>query len=82
MIMERCTWKIRWAPGRDAECEREAHEPDVSHVGLTNANPDVLDQRVSWLAGDRREFQGIWPGPCTKTAGCTLHTGHHGRCAP
>lgn len=36
---------------------------------------------LSWQAGDRREYTGGWPGPCTRTGGCTLHTGHHGRCA-
>lgn len=40
-------------------------------------------QTLTWQAGDRREFTGDWPGPCTgKVTGCTLHTGHHGRCAP
>jgi hypothetical protein len=39
--------------------------------------------RLHWEAGDRREFTGDWPGPCVNlVAGCTLHAGHHGRCAP
>jgi hypothetical protein len=38
---------------------------------------------MTWEAGDRREFTGEHPGLCTgKVPGCTLHTGHHGRCAP
>ena len=38
---------------------------------------------LTWRAGDRREFAGDWPGPCTgRVAGCTLHAGHHGRCQP
>jgi hypothetical protein len=39
---------------------------------------------VTWLYGDRREFTGDWPGPCTENqpAGCVLPAGHHGRHAP
>jgi hypothetical protein len=49
-------------------------EEHFAHVG---------GMRLSWQAGDRREFTGEWPGECTlHPAGCTLPSGHHGRCAP
>jgi hypothetical protein len=37
---------------------------------------------ITWEAGDRREFKGEYPGPCTRLHGCTLHDDHHGKCAP
>lgn len=79
-------------------CEKEEHLPveiigevcveirEGEHEGPTGIFPD---QKVIWQAGDRREFTGDWPGFCTKLpgkpytgGGCTLHVGHHGRCAP
>jgi hypothetical protein len=39
------------------------------------------ETKLNWKAGDRREFTGDWPGPCTKLTHCTFHAGHHGRCA-
>jgi hypothetical protein len=85
-----CPWSIRWTFGTDAACEKPEHiPPDMppeamhedefthqAHVGLEGAT------LLTWYAGDRREFTGRWLGPCVKLAGCTLHTGHHGRCAP
>jgi hypothetical protein len=55
------------------------------HEGPSGVMPG---QVIIWRAGDRREFTGDWPGYCTRlpgqplSGGCTLHHGHHGRCAP
>jgi hypothetical protein len=74
-----CPWSIRWTFGTDTRCDKPEHvDGDPEHSGP--AGNGVT--RISWLAGDRREFTGDWPGPCTKLPGCVLHTGHHGRCAP
>lgn len=53
--------------------QRPAHQAKVGPSGATT---------LTWHPGDRREYTGDYPGPCRRTAGCTLHTGHHGRCAP
>ena len=62
---------------------------DVTTIG--DGLPDTHVHRfragvteLTWNAGDRREFTGDWPGPCDRGLrnGCTLHAGHHGRCAP
>lgn len=76
---EQCPWLIRWTFGQDLRCAlRASHLPaDPEHSAML---PNGIT-RLSWLAGDRREFTGEWPGPCTITEGCVLHTGHHGRCA-
>lgn len=77
--MSRCPWKIRWTFGQDAQCDKAGHPPgSIRHESKLPNGVTTL----SWHAGDRREFTGDWPGPCTKLAGCVLHTGHHGRCAP
>ena len=96
-MTERCQYKIRWTFGTDAQCERDGHVeeltitpfPDgrlfVQCVGDPEHQAKVGPYQTSltWHAGDRREFTGNWPGPCTgKVPGCVLHTGHHGRCAP
>jgi hypothetical protein len=54
-------------------------QPDT-HVHYAHVGP--FRTTLSWAAGDRREFTGDWPGACIATAGCTLPTRHHGRCAP
>jgi hypothetical protein len=36
---------------------------------------------LNWQAGDRREYEGEYPGPCP-TDDCVYHYGHHGRCEP
>lgn len=96
--MSQCPWKIHWGTGLDAitQCaRRDGHlssragsmvvKGDSKHQGPTGVIPG---QTVAWYAGDRREFTGDWPGYCTKlpgvplAGGCTLHEGHHGRCAP
>lgn len=76
----RCPWKVHFGVSQDAttQCDRESHA-DPDHEG---PGPYFDYQRVSWQAGDRREYTGDWPGPCPVTPGCTLHLGHHGRCAP
>lgn len=55
-------------------------EGDQEHAGAGL----MPGQSIVWLAGDRREFEGEYPGRCAKLPNnaCTLHTGHHGRCAP
>jgi hypothetical protein len=87
MKTERCPWKIRWTFGTDTQCDKDEHggiQLGLVFIGQDREHSSKLPNGVTtltWLAGDRREFTGDWPGPCTKLAGCTLHTGHHGRCA-
>jgi hypothetical protein len=94
--MDRCPWKIRYGTTEETstQCDRPPHdgyrpEPDPQHEGP--GLPQFPGQRVLWLAGDRREYTGDWPGYCPKVrgittgplgGGCTLPAGHHGRCAP
>lgn len=75
-VGERCPWKIRWTFGQDAACEKAAHGRDTAHSATA---PNGVTT-IRWYAGDRREFTGEWPGPCLRTQGCVLHTGHRGRC--
>lgn len=60
----------------DGQPDTHQHHAHVGPNGMT----------LDWDAGDRREFTGDWPGPCPLLGRglgqCTLHTGHHGRCAP
>lgn len=98
MSEERCPWKIHWGVGQESttQCDNFAHVfnvdvttlpnghlvnyvGDPSHSGPSGVMPG---QRITWEAGDRREYVGDWPGECDKLPGCTLHLGHHGRCAP
>jgi len=100
----RCPWRIHWGttPEATTQCDKPEHVTTVAVDTLAGGRlavtvegdghhdgPGLYDhQRISWLAGDRREYRGEWPGPCAKlpgqplAGGCTLHTGHHGRCAP
>jgi hypothetical protein len=59
-------------PGQPQE-----HTAKVGQYGVTKLN---------WQPGDRREFTGQRPPDCAKLdhafSPCTLHTGHHGNCAP
>lgn len=90
--MTTCPWSLRWTWDTDARCEKPVHlsEPvaagdDMEHEGaIRNFAYAGSVTKLSWMAGDRREFTGTWPGPCTdnEPAGCILHTGHHGRHAP
>jgi hypothetical protein len=78
-----CPWSIRWTFNQDIRCGKKAHKPaDSEHRGVVMdyAYPGSRTE-ITWQAGDRREFTGDWPGPCPKGS-CTLHAGHHGRCAP
>lgn len=97
MAEDQCPYKIRWTFDTDTQCSKPAHvrnftvaqlpdgrlsvgyDGDGDHEGPSGYTPG---QVISWHAGDRREYTGDWPGPCTKTRGCTLHTEHFGRCAP
>lgn len=96
--MNLCTWKIHFGvtPEAVTRCDKPEHLDGVtSHAEFTRhafpagtdmehagPGPFTEGQRVTWQAGDRREYTGEWPGPCAATAGCTLHAGHLGRCAP
>jgi hypothetical protein len=78
----RCPWKIHWGTGQESttQCDRPEHDvtADPDHEGPTG----VMDgQRVTWVAGDRREYTGEWPGLCPDQP-CILHAGHRGRHAP
>jgi hypothetical protein len=77
----RCPWVIHWGTSQECTtwCDREEHveRGDFDHEG-----PGLMrDQRISWQAGDRREYTGEWPGLCPVQP-CVLHAGHHGRHAP
>jgi len=78
-----CPWKIHWAAGQEhtTQCGRNRHS-DQHHRGR-HPNPDSSTGYtvIQWIAGDRREYTGEWPGPCVETPGCVLHTRHKGRCA-
>ncbi len=78
-----CPWKIHFGVTLEAttQCDQPAgHLPaDPGHEG---PGPWTPGQRICWQAGDRREYTGDWPGFCQATPGCSLHDGHHGRCAP
>ena len=92
-----CQWKIHWGTGQESttQCAKPEHvyaltvtpeagrysvafagEPE--HEGPTGVHPG---QKITWQAGDRREYTGDWPGPCPHQP-CILHLGHHGRHAP
>ena len=97
-MSEQCPWTVRWGVMADSttRCDKPAHVPEdtpleaMSEDEYTHAGPSGVypGQRVEWLAGDRREYTGKWPGYCDKIAkpafggGCCLPLGHHGRCAP
>jgi hypothetical protein len=75
-----CPWKIRAWPGDDGtvSCEKDDHLPgDPRHEGAASNGITVVD----WMAGDRREYTGDWPGLCPHQP-CVLHAGHHGGHAP
>lgn len=86
-----CDWSIRPFPSPvQLDCDKDEHLPaDPEHHATLRdyAHPGSVSE-VTWLDGDRRTFEGSWPGYCTKlgsTGGrqnCTLPAEHHGRCAP
>jgi len=83
-VAMQCPWRIHWGVGQESttQCGRDRHIGDPEHRGMHD-NPASPNGKmmISWRAGDRREYVGPWPGPCSKTPGCVLHTGHRGRCA-
>lgn len=86
-MTEVCPWKIRYGTTAEAttQCDSPPHEGDHSGPGLVHLFPD---QRITWLAGDRREYQGEWPGYCggddfqSALGNCVMPLGHRGRHAP
>lgn len=81
-----CPWRIRW--GTTAESTTHCDQPDHP-LSLDHEGRGLFDgQRIHWIAGDRREYTGDWPGYCgllpgaAFRGGCTLPAGHRGRCAP
>ena len=101
MSESRCPWKIHWGVGQESttQCDKDEHlgkpvfrtdegvpywrpDSDLKHEGPAGNGVTT----IVWLAGDRREYTGDWPGPCPLLerglGNCTLHMGHHGRCAP
>lgn len=76
-----CPWRIHWGASEESHtrCTKPAHLPgDPKHTGPSGV---LVGQTITWLAGDRREYAGSYPGPCELTRGCILHTGHLRRCA-
>ena len=93
----RCPWTIHWGVSQEqtTQCDLPEHVWEVritpAGTGFTvdylgdphHSGPSGVRQGqvITWQAGDRREYTGLWPGPCPFPA-CTLHAGHHGRHAP
>jgi hypothetical protein len=71
------------------QCARQLHLdlppsalPREEHRGkFDNPAAESGQTVLTWLARDRREYTGEWPGPCTRTPGCILHQGHLRMCA-
>lgn len=94
--MTRCPWTIRPGTSLVTQCDKDEHvPPDIPPEAMhedeyAHEGPGLFpDQRIIWYVGDRREYTGPWPGYCPKlgsplafSGGCTLPSGHHGRCAP
>lgn len=80
-----CDWAIRPFPNdTQVNCDQPHLPGEREHSGtLRDYAYPGSQTKVSWMAGDRREFQGEWPGYCgDNDAPCTLPRGHHGRHAP
>lgn len=80
--MATCGVKMKWGMSSDTitVCDKDA---DHVAAGENHAGPglgEFPDQRIEWMAGDRREFAGEWT-PCKRKPGCVLCDGHHGNCA-
>lgn len=70
--------RILPAPSGKFSVEVDGTGDNEHHVTLPNGVTEL-----TWMAGDRGEFQGAWPGLCSgRVPGCPLPAGHHGRCAP
>lgn len=89
--MGNCPWSIRWGTTAETttKCDLASHtSSDSTDPAYHEGRGLFAHQRIRWMHGDRREYQGEWPGYCTKLGGsafhggCTLPAGHHGRCAP
>jgi hypothetical protein len=98
--MANCTWSIRPFPGEtQVSCEKQEHVWQAASeevIAGTAEHRTVLRDyawpgsatEITWLAGDRREFSGEWPGYCTRLGShggrqiCTLPAEHRGSCAP
>lgn len=90
---ETCPWKIRY--GTSAETTSECTEPP-GHIGVAPGNAGkqhrghglLPEQVVTWLAADRREYTGDWPGYCggssfeDASGTCVLPAGHPNAHAP
>lgn len=74
-----CEMKIRYGMSEETQTQCDRDHADDHHEGP--GLPEFPYQRVSWVAGDRREFTGDWPGYCTRTQGCPLPEGHPRLCA-
>ena len=82
----RCPVKIHYGVSSDThtQCTKDEDHWDL-RTGRDDPHegpglPQFPGQRIIWQPGDRREYVGEWPGPCTQP-GCVLHLGHLGRCA-
>jgi hypothetical protein len=95
--VSRCKWSIRpFTDQTQVSCELSEHlQPEVAEGGQALHQATLRDYAypgsatvITWYAGDRREFEGNFPGYCTKLGmhagrqNCTLPAGHRGKCAP
>lgn len=78
---ELCPKRIRYGKTdvTEVRCAKEAahleDEPQAEHGG-----PAIIEgQQVNWLPGDRREYEGDWPGQCLLNDWCILPDGHADR---
>jgi hypothetical protein len=94
--MTACPYKIRPFPNdTELQCGKDEHlrldqqdtepgqTPEHAATLRDYAHPGSVTE-VTWLAGDRREFTGDWPGYCRALGhyrDSTLPAGHKGRCA-
>lgn len=89
----RCAWKIHWGTLQEhtTQCDRDEHvtipadapEEAMRSILLTQGDGKHQGQAgngvtmIEWMAGDRREYTGPWPGLCPYQP-CILHLGHYG----
>lgn len=88
VVTEQCPWSMRPSPNLpQVDCEKPPHVPDDEHHEGVWRDVAYEGSRteLGWLAGDRREFTGPWPGYCRKPQSsgydCTLPAGHPRLCA-
>jgi hypothetical protein len=81
---ETCSWKIRFGTTEEftVQCDKLPHADSLMHTGcFFNPMAENGYTVIQWMPGDRREYQGDWPGSCAKEFGCILPDKHPRGCA-